>query len=308
MAIVTAQQLQDYYDHYRDSEITLTKDMTRILSLDPRQIYIKCNGNQWPCIINSTSLIACKIIVGVKGGAYAMLSKKEENPISVSIRFCFINTDRQPVPFFVNGRVQEINSYMNSQELAVITIAFTQRPPDDLIEKLGQLFDANANAIRRKEERIVLNPEVKRKLGLEKEETLIQVQGVPRHCILRDISFSGTKVLMMGIQKFVLNQPAILQMRFEDPQETVQLNGTIVSAEPVEGRKDIIAAAIKFDENTIPFPYKIRINNFLVNAKKYMLTPEQQAKQAAAQTPAPAAAPEKPAKPAPVVEAELPDM
>ena len=106
MATVTAQQLQYYYDHYRDSEITLTKEAVRTLNLYLRQIYIKCNGNQWPCIINSTSLIQCKIIVGVKGGAYAMLSNKESDSVSVSVRFCFINADRQSVPFLVNGNLQ----------------------------------------------------------------------------------------------------------------------------------------------------------------------------------------------------------
>ena len=131
MALVTTQQLQDYYDHYRDSEITFTKDITHILKVDPRQIYVKCNGNQWPCIINSTSLMACRIIVGIKGGAYAMLSQKETGPVQV--RFCFTNSDGQLISFFVNGRVSDIKPYMNSAELAIITISFTQRPPDDLI-------------------------------------------------------------------------------------------------------------------------------------------------------------------------------
>lgn len=271
MATLTQQQLQYYYDHYRDSEITFTKEMTRTLNIDLRQIYIKCDGNQWPCIINSTSFIRCKIIVGVQGGAYEMLSKGEN--ISVSVRFCFINTDRQPVPFFVNGRVQEIKSYMDSQELAIITIEFTQRPADDLIEKLGAIFDASLNAERRKEERIVLNPGVKRKLGLEKKEMVILVQGVPRHCILRDLSFSGTKVIMMGIQKFILNQTATLQMRFEDPYENITLEGTIVDASPLPDRKDLCTVAIRFTEEKIPIRYKIRINNFLTSVKKSMLTP-----------------------------------
>ena len=201
MALVTTQQLQDYYDHYRDTEIPFTKEITRILNVDPRQIYVKCNGNQWPCILNSSSLMACKIILGVKGGAYAMLSQKETGPVSV--RFCFIDSDKQMLAFFVNGKVSEIKPYMNSAELSVITISFSQRPPDDLIERLGTLLDANANAIRRKEERIIINADVKRKLGLTKEEAIVQIQGVPRHCILRDLSFGGVKIIMMGIQKII---------------------------------------------------------------------------------------------------------
>lgn len=270
MAIVTTQQLADYYNHYRENEITFTKETMQLLSINPREIYVKCNGNQWPCIINSTSFQLCRIIVGVKGGAYAMLSNKDVG--SVSVRFCFINSDRQPVAFSVNGHVQEIKPYMNSAELAVVTIAFTQRPPDDLIEKLGTVFDANENAIHRKEERIVLNPDTKRKLGLEKEETVIQVQGVPRHCVLRDLSFSGAKVIMMGIQKFIMNQPVILQVNFQDPEETLQIKGVIIGTGEIQGRKDILVASIKFDKTTVPIQYKIRINNYIVTIRKNILT------------------------------------
>lgn len=270
MALVTTQQLQDYYDHYRDSEITFTKDINRILNVDPRQIYVKCNGNQWPCIINSTSLMTSRIIVGVKGGAYAMLSKKESGP--VSIRFCFIDSDRQPVSFMVNGRVTDIKPYMNSTELAIITISFTQRPSDELIERVGNLLDANANAIRRKEERIILNPDVKRKLNLSKEEAVVHVQNVPRHCIVRDLSFGGAKIIMMGLPQFLANQQAILQLRFDDPTEVIQVGGIIVATSPIEGRKDILIASIKFGDKTVPISYKIRINNYLVTARKNILS------------------------------------
>ena len=277
MALVTTQQLQDYYDHYRDSEITFSKEITSILNVDPRQIYVKCNGNQWPCIINSTSLMACRIIVGVKGGAYAMLSQKETGPVSV--RFCFSDSDKQMISFFVNGRVSDIKPYMNSAELSIITISFTQRPPDDLIERLGTLLDANANAMRRKDERIIVNADVKRKLGLAKEEAIVQIQGVPRHCIIRDLSFGGVKLIMMGIQKYVENQQALLQMRFEEPGEVIQVGGVVVATSPVEGRKDILIVSIKFGDKTVPIAYKIRINNYLANLRKHAVAPAETTEQ-----------------------------
>ncbi len=270
MGIATSQQLQNYYDLYRDTEITFTKDILRILNVDPRQIYIKCAGSQWPCIINSTSLMLAKIIVGTKGGAYQSLSKKDIGP--VNLRLCFIDADGQPVTFFVTGRVSEIASYMNSGDLAIVTISFTQRPPDDLIEKVGTLLDANSNAIRRREERIILNPDTKRRLGLEKEETIILVQNVPRRCVLRDLSFSGAKIILMGLSKFLQEKETILQIKFSDPVEIVSLKGTVVATNAIEGRQDIIIASIKFDEALVPMPYKLRINNYLTNLRKHMLS------------------------------------
>ena len=78
MGIVTSQQLTRYYELYRDKEVTFSKEVIKTLNLDPRQIYIKCTDSQWPCIINSTSFMGAKIIIGSKGGAYSKLSQEKE--------------------------------------------------------------------------------------------------------------------------------------------------------------------------------------------------------------------------------------
>ena len=86
MGVTTSQQLTRYYELYRDTEITFTKEVIRTLHLDPRQIYIKCSGSQWPCIINSTSLMAARVIIGTKGGAYsAIANDKNKSPINLKL-------------------------------------------------------------------------------------------------------------------------------------------------------------------------------------------------------------------------------
>ena len=134
MGIINNQIVTTYYKLYRENEIVFTKEILRSLKLDPRQIYIKCNGSQWPCIINSCSLQMVKIIIGTSGGAYKIVSKKQVPP--VSIRFGFLQEDNQSLAFFVNGKVSTIEPYMRSSELAVVTINFSQIPPDDLIIKI----------------------------------------------------------------------------------------------------------------------------------------------------------------------------
>lgn len=269
MAIATTQQITKYYDYYRDQEIIFSKEMLHTLRLDPRQIYVKCNGGQWPCIINSTSFQMAKIIVGTTGGAFAEMTKKD-GP-TVQLRYCFIEPDNTPLPFFVSGKVAGVTPYMNSQNLAVVTLMFTQRPPDDLILKLGSLIEANQNAIRRREERIVITPNTLRKLNIEKEEALVFIQNVPRRCILRDLSFGGAKVILLGITKFLVNKEAILQITFSDPVETLEIRGTVISAMPIEGRQDIAAVSINFDVSQTPMNYKIHINNYLSNTRKTFL-------------------------------------
>lgn len=270
MAIATIQQLNKYYDIYRDTEVTFTKDIIRALNIDPRQIFIKCKDGQWPCIINSTSFLGAKIIVGTQSPALKALADKE-NP-NCQLKFYFNHFSGDHITFFISARVEKIAPYANSQDMALVTIQYTQRPPDDHIEIFGRLLDANSNAVRRREERIIINDDSKRKLKIMKEETILSVQDVPRHCILRDVSFSGAKVIMVGIPHFLLNKDVALHLDFDEPMETVQIRGTIVSADPLEGKPNISTVSIKFDENMMPLSYKLHLNDYFSQVRKTQLS------------------------------------
>ena len=266
MAVLTSQQIGRYYEEYRDTEIAFTKDIMHTLALDPRQIYIKCTGNQWPCIINSTSFAKAKIIIGTKGSAFQQLARRDAP--AVNLRYCFYQNDGQMMTFLISGKIGTISSYMNSRDLAVLEVIYTQKPPDDFIENIGHLIDANANAIKRKEDRIVLTPDSCRKLGIPKEESIISIQNVPRHCILRDLSFGGAKVLLLGLPQFLKDKEVLLNLEFDEPHEIINLRGRIVSTSEVEGRKDIVAANIQFSEESVTLSYKIHINNYLTSVRK----------------------------------------
>lgn len=268
-SITTNQQINEYYNKYREDEIVFTKDIIRFLRMDPRQVYLKCAGSQWPCIINSTSFQQAKIIIGTSGGAFQQITKKDAPP--VNLRYCFIEQDNTPLIFFVTCRVTDVTPYNNSHELAIITLSFTQRPPDDLIFKLGTLIDANQGFLYRKEERIILNEDSKRILGIYKKESIVYIQNVPRRCILWNLSFSGAKVVVLGVPKFLENKDCIIRLLFSEPNEIIDVKGTIVSAVAVEGRQDLAEAGIKFDENQVPLAYKLRINDYLSNRRKKFL-------------------------------------
>ena len=195
-----------------------------------------------------------------------MISQKD--PPVCQIRFCFKESGNQMMSFFVSAKVANIAPYMNSQDLAIVTLNFTQRPPDDLIEQVGSLLDANQNAIRRRDESVILNEENKRKLGLMREETVISIANVPRHCILRALSFSGAKFILQGLAQFLNDKEAIIQMDFEDPPERMQIKGKIAASSLIEGRKDIVLVSMQFDEKLVPITYKMHINTFLTQQRK----------------------------------------
>jgi len=261
MGILTSQKINEYYERFKTIEVTFTKEIIQVTGLIPNQVYLKCVGDFWPCVIVSTSFQGAKIVANIKSG---ILQKMERANNMVSLRFCFKLADKtNPVTFFINTRNSGYTSYGGSRDVALFSLQFTQRPPDDLIEIMGRILEANINSAKRREERILITAESIRKLNILSKESAVFIEKVPRHCILRDISFSGAKLIMMGVAKFLVNRDAALRVDFDDPRESFLLHGKFIRSETVEGRKELIALAILFAENTIPMGYKIRINNFL---------------------------------------------
>ncbi|HNY23074.1 MAG TPA: PilZ domain-containing protein [Treponemataceae bacterium] len=269
MGFATSQQLARFYELYQNIDVTFTKEVIKATGLMTQQVYIKALGGQWPCVINSASLSGAKIIAGVKSGIY---DKIQQGTTQVSLRFSFADQDKgEPMSFFVAAKVLGVNQYAGSSELVIISIAYTQRAPDDLIEILGTLLEANVNSAKRREERITLNPDAMRKIGILQKETVIFIQGVPRRCILRDLSFSGAKAILVGIAPFLIEKEIVLRIDFDEPRVAVGVKGKIVRTEDVEGRKDLVALAIMYHEAEVPMAYKMHINNYLSLQKKTQL-------------------------------------
>lgn len=269
MSINTARQTARYYDYYRDKEIVFTKANLKSLRIDPRQIYIKCNGGQWPCIINSSSLMQAKIIIGTSSGAYSSITKNKDVPIS--IRYCFFDQNNEPIQFFVNCTVLEVVSYQGSADLSMVTLNFTSRPPDDLILRIGEFIEVNENFTNRKEERIALNENSMRQLGIPKEESYIFIAGVPRKCIMKDLSFGGARIMTVGIPKFLLGKTVDLRLFFNDTNEKISLIGVVKAADFFPGRKDICVIHLEFDADEIPMTYKFHINSYITSYQKQMI-------------------------------------
>ncbi|SFI80073.1 hypothetical protein SAMN04487775_10661 [Treponema bryantii] len=269
MSVATSHHISRYYDYYRDKEIVFTKANLKSLRIDPRQIYLKSNGGQWPCIINSSSLQQAKVIIGTSSGIFTTVQKNRSAPIS--IRYCFFDQNNEPIQFSVNCTVIDIKPFQDSNELALVTLSFTQRPPDDLILRIGEFIEVNENFQNRKEERIAINDNSLRLLNIPKEESYIFIAGVPRKCILKDISFGGAKAMLVGIPKFLENKAVDLRLFFIDTNEKISLPGVIKNSDFLPGRKDISIVHIEFIPDEIPMTYKFHINSYITSYQKQLI-------------------------------------
>jgi hypothetical protein len=261
MGILTSQKITTYYERYKAISVTFTKEIIQVTGMITQQVYLKCGGDFWPCVVYSSSFEGAKIVANTQSG---LLGKLQQTNNAVSLRLCFKNPDSgSPLTFFVAARSAGYVPYGGSKGMAIFTLQFTQRPPDDLIEIMGRLLDANVNSAKRREERIPMTPEILRKLKVLPKGCAVFIERVPRRCILRDISFSGAKMIMMGVAKFLVNKDSALRIDFDDPRESFLLQGKFVRAENVEGRKDLLALAVEFNESVVPMGYKLRLNDYL---------------------------------------------
>ena len=265
MGILSSQMINVYYDRFKDVEVTFTKELTQAAGLIAEQVHLKSGSDFWPCVFYSTSFQGAKIVANNKSD---LLRKLQTNNNSMSLRLCFKIEDKEdPVTFFVTGRVVSTVPYKNSDDVSLLTVQYANRPPDFFIEVMGRILDANMNSSKNKDERIIITIESQRKMKLHSREITAFIQSVPRRCLLRELSFSSAKLIMMGVAKFLADKETALRLDFDDPRESFLLKGKFTSLQDVEGKKDMLVLSMKFDEAQIPTGYKVRINEYLIASR-----------------------------------------
>jgi hypothetical protein len=262
MALITGEQINSYWERYGEIQVTFNRPVAQALRLLPEGVYLKCHGETFPCLIHCSSMKAARIIVSLHVEALQKIRLAKD---VVSLRFAFERAERsEPLAFFLPARItSQSPDNAGSPDLYLLGLEYIGKPPDDLIEMLGYLLESNINARRRREERIDINPATMRALGLDSKEAILLVGERPQPCLLRDLSFSGAKVLLFGTAENLLQRPVALRLAFGQNELSVTLPGTILRYEPVEGRREIGAAGIHFDERRVPMGYKLRLNNCL---------------------------------------------
>ncbi|MDC7219636.1 MAG: PilZ domain-containing protein [Spirochaetales bacterium] len=265
MAVVTSQQLNNYYAEYAEQDVTFTKDVIISLGLITKQVYIKFSGGQQACIIYSTSMKSAKILINLDPATMGII--KDQNN-QVSVRFCFRNADRPSdhISFFIQSKITSMSLYKKESGLYLITCEYSQRPPDDLIHILGTMLEASIVAKKRREERVILTPDTLRKLGFASKNAALVIDNVPRNAIIRDISFCGMKVIILGNAKFLIGKTFNMGINMKDGK-LLTLRGKIVRFEAVEGRKDICAIALEYEEKAIPMQYTLALNSYFHSVK-----------------------------------------
>ena len=251
------------YESFRDTEVTFNSQVIIASGLLTSDVQFSFAEHRLPCVLYASSMKGARIIAELGGP----MSESLEKAGSVGLlRLAFRTDPGEPViDSLVPSRVESLTGYNPQKpQLQFASLEFVHRPPDILIGILGSFLEIRRNEIRRRDERIVLTPESMRRIGLVSKESCVAIGGSARRCILRDISFSGAKILMSTAGGTLEEKRVHLKLARCELTDVTVLDGAIVRTEDVEGRDDLVALSIRFSPEP-PLSYKQKINAFFAS-------------------------------------------
>ncbi len=262
MATLPNQRLTQYYELYKDKELAFNKSVISMIGLEAKKVFLKVKGEQWSCVVYSCSMSSSKIIVSMDSKSFEHL-KTAKN--FASLRMSFItHENKSSIAFFVPALVTGYNSYSGGPNLFIVSLRFTQKPPDDLIEIIGKIFNSADMFEKRKDIRISLDQKIAADMGLKSNKTIALIDNIKRPVIIKDISASGSQFILACVPKFIMNKKVQLLIVKTNSKE-IFLTGTAIRHEEITGRTDIFGIGIIFDQEMIPLDYKELLNNYLDN-------------------------------------------
>jgi hypothetical protein len=256
---LTVQHLAHLYEEFSETEVTFNGQVIIESGLITSDVRLTVGANHLPSVLYACSMRGARVIAEIGQNTNEVLTHTSS---SATLRLGFKQSDeKKPVSFIVPCRVESL-SENNAQRPNVrfVTVEFSQKPSDSLIGILGSLLEIKANALRRRDQRIILTPDNMKKIGLQSRESCLAIDGASRRCLLRDLSFGGAKVLlsMLGLPKGP--QRVMLKLQKCEIRDDAVLTGSIVRVEDVEGHDDLVALSIQYNTDT-PISYKQKINS-----------------------------------------------
>ncbi|MDR2865081.1 MAG: pilus assembly protein PilZ [Spirochaetaceae bacterium] len=264
-------KINEYYEQFKPVPVTFTKEVIQVTGLLTKMVNLKCGSDFFPCVIYTTSFEMAKIVANNKSGIIDKL--KQFNNVA-SLRFCFkIPSTEEQVAFLVPARVTNTQMYGDSADMSLFNLQYSQRPPDDLIEIMGRILDANYRYAKRGEERFLVNADAIRKMRFMGNEIGMVMDNAVHRCILRDIGFRGARFFVKGVAEQFENKPCSVRFDFDEPRESYTINGKLLGAEKAEGHPEMAVLTMLYDDH-VPMSYKTRLSSYVSTVRISPVKPQ----------------------------------
>jgi hypothetical protein len=262
MANLSGHFINMFFEKYSDREIAFNKDIIKLIGLETQNVYLKIKGDQWACIVYSCSMNSAKVIVNLDQSSFAVINSVKN---MVSLRLSFYPADaKNAFSFFIPCVITGYKNFIgNNKETYIVSLKFSKRPPDDLIEILGNLLHDKDNFDKRKDVRINLDTKIVEDIGLVSIKSIAVMENVKYPCLLRNMSASGAFIMLSCKPEDIKEKKIVITFLVKDSKIPLMIEGIVKRTESVDGRNDIFGVGIEYDGAKIPSEYKRLINNYL---------------------------------------------
>jgi hypothetical protein len=277
MSTLPRTKINEYYNQFRQIDVVFTREVIEVTGLLGKMVNLKCVSDFFPCVIYSTSFEVSKIVANNKSGIMEKLKQTNNN---VSLRFCFkIPATNEEVAFLIPSRVIGMSPYDGSQDMTLFQLQFSQRPPDDLIEIMGRILNANYHYSKNKKQLFPITADALRKMRFMNKETVLTVEDTAYKCLLRDLGFGCARFIVKGTPKSLLEKHGSIRFDFVEPKESIIIEGSFDKRDPVADNPDINVITMFF-EDPVQMSFKTRLCDYITTIK---FTPQKQKENASSE-------------------------
>ncbi len=271
MATLPTQKLLNFYETYGDKELAFNKSIIEITGLETKKVFLKIRSGQLPCVIYSCSMKTAKIIMTLGADDFEDI-KKANNYVNLRFSFFQEKETKAPIMFFVASVIKSYTPFNMTRQISndgssvfLVSLEFSQKPPEDLIEIIGRVLEASDNFVKRKALRINIDNKVCEDMGIASNRIVVELQGSKRPCILKNASSFGCMVILAleNPKTILLKRVKIIIPLLKDTSSFLSIEGEAVRAEPIPNSTGIYGIGLAFDENFIPFEWKEMLNKYL---------------------------------------------
>jgi len=249
----------DFYDKYKDYDITFNQNIIDTLGLVSDQISFKCGGIKIPCIIYSSTMTGARLIAKLEESFFEVL-RKQWNTIVLRLTFNTID-QKQDISFIINSKLKNHNQYNSDKpDYYFLNVDYINKPPNILIDIIGTHILKKVSSQKRMEERIVLNSGNDEALGLKVMENFLFISGNGKKCVITEISIFSAKVLINGtIEDFIIGERVLLLMKAKGLEGVGEMIGNIDRVDLINETEGFYSVIITFNQEMVPPTYKMWI-------------------------------------------------
>ncbi len=254
MATLGTNALQAIYQEYLTTELTYVKEVAEGLGLLPAESTLKLQSVLYPCVVHSASFQSAKLLLRLT--AEQAVTVQIGSKVATLALVLLDSRKAKKELYQFNGTFQIIQKHLAGANDVVFlaNLMFSHRPHEVFLQVHGNYLNLKKEAQQRLQDRILLSPETQTILGLSSLNTTVVIDKIERKCLLREVSYGGSRVVLTGVSQFLTEKPFELTFPHVTHGDLI-LPGVISRAENLESHRGLAQLALTFTAGKVPMHY-----------------------------------------------------